>query len=345
MIITRLVGLVILGALLVVYVPHVRHATFVYEDDRALTTGVWAAPLSWVTTIRAGRGLTGQSWRVIRTPSSAHALNLALHALNVLLTGLLFWQIRRDRWVALGAASIMALHPLTIEGVAYATSRAELLAACGAVTALVCVTSGRRAWIVLMPVALLVSYTGKETGLVAIGLIPLVLWLQGARRWAAGLLAGVVAIGAATVAIAWPTVVRIVTQGQMPGTSIDSLSWGLIQAAAVWRLVILSVWPAWLSPTPDVPPSLLLGIVSAVFLIALLECAWRARSRAPLFTAGVLWCAIVAAPRFLVRTPLSPFNEHQWYLAMPGVACVLLSMIEIVAAWCEARWGRRLCPA
>lgn len=43
---------------------------------------------------------------------------------------------------------------------------------------------------------------------------------------------------------------------------------------------------------------------------------------------GIVWCALVALPRFFVRTPLSPFNEHQWYLALPGVACVISGLIE-----------------
>lgn len=342
--ITRLLaGLAILAALLVVYVPHVRHATFVFEDDRSLYQGAVATPLSWAT-ITTGRGITKQSWRVIRTPSSAHALNLALHALNALLAGLLFWHIRRDRWVACGMAGIMALHPLTIETVAYATSRAELIAAVGA---LIAVYGALCRWPVGLAVAVAgiwIAWLGKETGAIVLLLIPLVLWYRHDQRleYALWMIGGTLVI---TSALWWPYAVTLPPLGETPTARVDPLSWGLIQASAVWRLVLLSVWPGWLSVTPDIPPSLLLGLVSAVFLVACLECAWRVRHRAPLFTAGVLWCAVVAAPRFLVRTPLSPFNEHQWYLAMPGVACVLLSMIEIAAAWVAAQWGRRLCPA
>ena len=335
---TALVGLVVLVALLTLYVPHLREAASVFEDDRMLTvTGApWTARLT-------GRGLTHESWQWVRTPGASHALNLALHGLTAFLVGLVLWQITQVSWIAGNGAALVALHPLSVESVAYATSRAELIAAVGA---LVAVSGVLRRWpvgLVLAAGGLWGAWLGKETGAVALLLLPLTLWVRRDRRLedALWIMGGTVAL---TSALWWPYAITLPAIGEIPTAHIDPRSWGLIQASAVWRLVVLSVWPAWLSVSPDMPPSFWLGAWSAVLLAGLLESAWRARHQAPLFTFGVLWCAVVAAPRFIVRTPLSPFNEHQWYLALPGVACCVLAGIEALAAHVE-QWRGRPCPA
>ena len=327
-------GFALVVALLILYVPHVREATFVYEDDRSLAA---ASPDTWVKLL-SGRGLTNQSWQTIRTPQGSHAVNLALHLVNVLLVGLLGWRLTGRSWIGLGLAGLFALHPLTTESVAYATSRSELLAALGVLAALLCATARSVWWGLAVPVCLAVAYAGKETGLIGLAILPGVLWVRGERLWAE-LLAWIGVATAVTIAaIAGPAIAAL--GGEIPSAPTGPIGWALVQASAVWRLVLLSVWPAWLSVTPDVPPSLWLGLGCTVLLAALAETAWRARRHAPLFTVGVLCCALVAAPRFLVRTPLNPFNEHQWYLAVPGVACALLGLIDLTCRrWaCRSSW-------
>lgn len=340
---TRVAAAGIVLGLIGLYAGHVREATFVFEDDRSQYLTV--ADVPWQVALTTPRGLTAYSWTVIKTPPAAHALNLALHLLVVGLTGLVLWRTTGQAWVGVGGAAIMAVHPLTTETVAYAASRAELVSAIGALGALLVVTGPTIGWVGI-PLCLWGAYLGKETGALAVPLIPVVLWMRRDARlegalWVVG---GALLV---TSAIWVPTIPDWLTVGHTPQLRVDGVSWVVIQAAAVWRLVILSVWPAWLSVTPDIQPLIWQGIGSLVLLAALLECAWRARHRAPLFTLGVLWCAIVAAPRLVVRTPLSPFNEHQWYLALPGVACCLLAGIDVASAWIDARWRawRIPCPA
>lgn len=335
-----LASLAILCAVLALYASHVRNASFVFEDDRVLTSTAFS---SWGQMLTTGRGLTTESWTHIRTPSAAHALNVALHLMIVLLCGLLFWQITGVAGIGLGIAGIVALHPLTTEGVAYATSRAELIAAIGALLALLAVSATPRWPWLLVPGALLVAYAGKETGIVAVALIPLVLWAAGQRTRledALWLIGGALVV---TSAIWLPHIPALLVLGHTPRMQVGVVAWVLTQAEAVWRLIVLSVapWPGWLSASQNITgPTWIGGGAALVLLAGLLEGAWRARTSAPLLTLGIVWCAIVAAPRFLVRTPLSPFNEHQWYLAIPGVACCLMAGIDRIAAWRETT-----CPA
>ena len=335
-----LAGAAMLGAVLMVYVPHVQRATFVFEDDRSLDLVAFPG---WATMLTTGRGVTRESFRHPRSPEAAHAVNVGLHLLVVLLAGVLIWLITGTPPAGLIGAGIVALHPVTVESVAYATSRAELIAAVGALGSLVAVLVRVRGVWLLAPACLLLAYTGKETGLVAVALIPLVLWAAGRERRAADacwVIGGALAV---TSALWLPHVLRLTTIGFTPRMTVDGVSWLLTQAEAVWRLVVLSVAPFWLSVAPVPTARLVPGVAALLLLIGLIETAWRQRHTRPLLTLGIVWCAIVAVPRFLVRTPLSPFNEHQWYFAVPGVACCWMAALEALETWWVGR--RTPCPA
>lgn len=324
-------GLVVVA----LYGAHVQSGAFVYEDRRLVDP--LDRPTQWAGVMR-GRGLTYESWTLIRTPQAAHALNGALHLVVVALTGLLLWQITGSGWWAQGGAAIVALHPITVEAVAYAAGRADLIAAIGVLGALTACLAGG-AWLLVVPFAAAVAYAGKETAIVGLALLPLVLW---ARRDVRTELVAWILCGSAAIlsAIWWPRFVPMLAAGESVGLTVEPWPWLLAQAEAIWRLVVLSVAPLWLSVAPSVTGDGLPGLAALVLLAGLLEGAWRTRETHPRLAFGLLWCAIVAAPRLLVRTPGSVLNEHQWYLALPGVACVLLTGIEVVAArltaWREA---------
>lgn len=323
--------LTLLG-IVAVYGPHVSSAPFVYEDMR-LVEGL-ARPFS-VSGLARGRGLTTESWTVIRTPQASHALNLVLHLLVACLTGALLWQLTGQRLTAFGSAGIVALHPLALEGVAYAASRAELIAAVGALLAvLAATTSAAWGWAAL-PLLVGLAYAGKETGIVAIGLIPLVLWLKGERAWAARGAWLCVGLCVTAVLVATAEVAQWMAVAEYGSVRIDPDTWMAQQAVAVWRLAVLSLAPFWLSVTPDMTgTSGLSQLAAAILLCGIAEIALRCRRTAPLATFGIVWCAIVVAPRFLVRTPGSPLNEHHVYLALPGIACCWLAALEAL----DARW-------
>lgn len=331
-----LLGIVVWLA--VVYVPHVRSAAFVYEDMKYLE-GVPVAPLS--ASVLRGRGLSTDLWGVLRTPQGAHLLNILLHLAVVALSGCLLLRLTGSAWVGLAVAALMAVHPLTVQGVAYASSRGELIAAVGVLVALLCASGAHPAWWGLLPVGLGLAYLGKETGLIGVALVPLTIWLKGDRVWAWRL----VALGGSA---AWlyaithlPVVRRIAGLAEYGWLDMSPGAWIGVQLAAVWRLIVLSVAPLWLTVDPPIRMQDAQPVIPILMLMAgLAEIAWRLKDRAPLVTFGLAGMALVAAPRFLVRTPLSPFNEHQWYLAMPFVACVLVGLIQLAAEYLDARQDR-----
>lgn len=318
------------------YAQHVRSSPLVYEDWRIVREEV-RQPVTLGsllgTHLLAGRGVTKASWRVFSSPTASHALNVVLHLVAVWLVWLVGSRFL-EPWMAAGVAGIMALHPLTVETVAYAASRAELIAVIGVLGALACVTARSAWWWLAVPLCVGVAYGGKETGLIGLALIPLVLWARGDRLWAELVFWGGVAALVVIAAHAGSTLSGI---GEWPSATVSPAAWGLIQVTAIWRLVVLSVVPWWLSVSPEIPTSVWAGLASVILLAGLLESAWRARTVSPLLAFGIAWMALVAAPRLFVRTPLSPFNEHQWYLAMPGVACCLIALIDRACA----RWRPR----
>ena len=321
---TALKLLAVLALLVALYGWHVATSPFVYEDARLADAG--SEPSLGLVRMR---GLSGESWRIVQSPRASHALNLALHLMVVCLVGWLFWRLLQDAFTAWAVALITAFHPLTGETVAYAASRAELLAATGALLALLCVTTRSAwGWLGVLP-SLALAAAGKETGLVAIGLVPLVLWYQG--RPVAARLTALTAIVLSLFVLPW--LGQWAHVGELIGLTVDPLTWLGIQSVAVWRLVVLSAAPLWLSVSPEIPASGWAFSAALVLLVGSLELAWRARLTAPLLTLGIVGCALVAAPRFLVRTPTSPFNEHQWYVAMPFVACVLVAGLQACETW------------
>jgi hypothetical protein len=105
-------------------------------------------------------------------PFGYHALNILLHAANVLLVFVLFRRIFRREGPAFFAAAIWAVHPIGVESVANVAGRADLLAAAGMLGGLVVYSSGRR-FPAIFALAALAAFA-KETGAMLIALM--LLW-------------------------------------------------------------------------------------------------------------------------------------------------------------------------
>jgi Tfp pilus assembly protein PilF len=63
-------------------------------------------------------------------PFGHHAMNLALHACNVVLLFLLFSRLTGEVWRSAFAAAFFAVHPLRVESVAWVAERKDVLCAC-----------------------------------------------------------------------------------------------------------------------------------------------------------------------------------------------------------------------
>lgn len=131
------------------------------------------------------RLLTDASWYVLQKiapgPQAARWANLLLHGI----VAALVWQLARRIGVSsLGAyltAGLVLLHPLAVETVSYPAQRGELFAAIGVLTACLCAAGTWWRW----PTALVLigavgfGLLGKESAVVALGLVPLTLWVKG----------------------------------------------------------------------------------------------------------------------------------------------------------------------
>lgn len=145
-----------------------------------------------------------------------HAVNIALHAVNVwLVYGLAFFLLRRAL-AAFGAALLWAVHPIATETVANVAGRADLLATLLLLAALLLFLRGvsMRGWRVVLCAAgvFAAMFTGllaKESAAVAIGLM--LAWdvAYGFPRKDGGWISRAWLYGAAVACLALYTVVRL----------------------------------------------------------------------------------------------------------------------------------------
>ena len=129
-------------------------------------------------------------------PAGYHWVNLALHRANVALVYALGMLIFDDAALALALAAIWGLHPLLTESVTNIVGRADLLAAFGVLTGLLCyvksaAATGRRkaGWLAALVAAQTVGLFSKESAAVLPGIMLLydLLWPKPQRGARAGL--------------------------------------------------------------------------------------------------------------------------------------------------------------
>ena len=321
------VAVALMAALLCLYAGHLQQAGYVYED---LT---WQQMSQVRPSVLRPRGLTLAIWwlqqQVWSSPRLAHAINLVLHGLVVLSVYLLASRFVSRRWAWL-AASVVALHPLAVESVAYAASRSELIAALGVV--LMCWIAAGRWWrphaLVCGVMALLLGLAGKESAIVGLWLIPLV--ARQPPRWARFSRAT-----AATVAVlGLGGMVAAAQVGEAPGVHIGWADWLALQATAATRLFALTIVPVGqtIDYDYDAIPQIwrLLSIGCVTVLAGLTFWLW---SRRRLVAMGLAWMLLVVLPRLIVQTPRSYLNEHQWYLALVGWAFVVVGLVAPRTSW------------
>jgi tetratricopeptide (TPR) repeat protein len=111
-------------------------------------------------------------------PAGYHAVNLALHEINVALVYALGVLIFAETPPALVLAAIWGLHPLLTESVTNIVGRADLLAACGVLAGLLCHAMGasakgrrRVAWLAGLAAAQAIGLFSKENAAVLPGIM------------------------------------------------------------------------------------------------------------------------------------------------------------------------------
>ena len=108
-----------------------------------------------------------------------HAVNFALHAVNIALVYLLALVVFADAWPAFAMAALWAVHPVLTESVTNVVGRADLLAAFGVLGGLLCyirrgAAAGgwrRAAWTLALAAAAAIGIFAKESGVVLVAVI------------------------------------------------------------------------------------------------------------------------------------------------------------------------------
>lgn len=303
------------------YWSHVQSAGWVYEDGKARQASAGVMGVH--------RPLTALTWRVIDTPQRAHLLSLGLHLAVVGLAGLFAWRIGFSG-ATVGLLVLMtALHPMTVETVAYAAARSELLAAIGLLFAMVCAAGAWwRPWPALgMAVGLVWALLSKETAIIGLIMIPLTWWLQHrtppVTAWLYGLVLLWLAGVAAWAAIGLPSISSLLTLGGSMAwqTTVAHLpDWAFAQSAAAGRLLWSSVTLTGFTVDADID-SIGWGmrILAVYALLGVGWLAWHLRRTHAGVTFGLTWMLAAILPRLLVQTPRSYLNEHQFYFPFLGL--------------------------
>ena len=135
------VALLLLGGVLLVYLP-VRDHPFISYDNSLYVTQNWRVQegLSWENVKWALVALEAGFWHPLTwlshmadcqfyglTPRGHHVTNLVIHAVNV---GVLFWvlqQMTGALWCSAVVAGMFGLHPLNVESVAWVAERKNVL--------------------------------------------------------------------------------------------------------------------------------------------------------------------------------------------------------------------------
>lgn len=246
-----------------------------------------------------------------------HGVNVAVHLVN----GILLWALLVPAGVVptFWMTALWLLHPIQSQAVNYVSARPDLLMT--TMVLLMLWASQRTTWsrIVLTGSCALLAMLAKESGVVVLALLPL--WLVWQRRWEWRW--GVAVTGLACVMgwmafrLAYPlSAIRAYTAPAPHGPFWSAA----VQAAALWRLLALVVWPVGFTIDHDfdlVGPGL--ALLAAGALVAVIVMAWRARARWPAAAFGVAWVLLALAPRFVVPLP-DYVGERHCYLAFLGLA-------------------------
>ncbi|MCH1572259.1 MAG: hypothetical protein L7S64_13010 [Longimicrobiales bacterium] len=292
-------------------------------------------------------------------PSWFHGVNVVLHAA---VTALVFLLASGLSGPVLGtvAAALFAIHPVHVEAVANVVGRAELLAAAGAIGAVLLyrldsrlARDGDRSWrrgcvFVATLVALLIALASKESAFVVPGLFLLVDWFDARSeggRWGDTVRRHGGLWIAALALTAWWLWLWVGIQGDLSGAR-GKVAPGLQGAGLIDRLVAMApvslhyvrllLVPAQLSAdySPDFLPVAdgvtLAGVAGALVVVLSLAVAYSVRDRAAPVSLGIAWTAgsLLIVSNVLVPTEIL-LAERTLYLASVGTVIAVAWLLVL----------------
>ncbi len=337
------------------------------DDWRIFENESLTRPLSWDSVYWAFSPETSRTyvqpltWLLFRinvagfgaAPRLFHAESVVAHGVVVVLLFLLLQRLTRKPAASFVACVLFALHPLTVEPVAWASELNALLASIFALVALHAYVGYARAPSVGRGASVLVAYVGSllakpwlfglPFAMLALDFWPLGRWpaeAHGERSAPARRLllekVPLVVVGAGW---AWWSMHQMEPAGRSSATSGPGLGLRLVHApVAVVRYLGKLVWPVDLAieyPFPVHVP-LWQGLVALAVCVCLTAAAFRARRRAPSLLAGWGWFLAIIAPTLgIVQAGKWPAIADRFaYLPMVGI---IVGLVFASAQFLERR--------
>jgi len=286
-----------------------------------------------------------------REPAGYHLMNLALHALNILLVYALGIMILENTVAAFAMAALWTVHPLLVESVTNIVGRADLLAGFGVLSGLGChlrarMAAGRKRllWLAALVAAQTIGLFSKESAAILPGLMALYdftwrrmeKWRERALPYLL-LLAPFGAFFYARAHIGTHLEVRF-TENALVGASFFTARMTAIKV--IGKFLWLFLWPDRLSADYSFKAIPLVtgltnwedskALIALICCAALIALAIRFRERKPLFFfLGFFFIALAPTANllFLVGTIMA-----ERFMYLPAVAlcgCVVIGAREI----------------
>ena len=269
-------------------------------------------------------------------PAAHHAVNAAFHALNAVLVFLMLERLTGARGRSVLAAAAFAVHPLTVESVAWVSERKNVLSGMFWMLAVLAYaryvkTRSRRAYVgvfALMALGLMAKPTA-----VTLPLVLLVLdgWPLGRfrRDWRTIARLALEKAPLLALSLASSAVTLLALSRGAHLTPVDSVPLPSRMANAVWSLVTYArqvVWPtrlAVLYPHAGALP----GWRTAAALAVIAAAAWlvlrRGRDR-PYLATGLAWSVLPLVPVLgLIQSGQQSHADRFFYIPLVGVGIVL----------------------
>jgi tetratricopeptide (TPR) repeat protein len=287
-------------------------------------------------------------------PAWHHGVNVLLHGANAVLLFLLLESLTGARGRSAFAAGLFAVHPLTVESVAWVTERKDVLSGLFWMLAMLAYAryarSERRGWLAVAGVLMALGLMAKPT-LVMLPLVLLALdhWplgrLRGGRPRRARLLAEKIPLLALAAASAAVTVLAHARGGHLASTEAQPLASRILNA--LWSLAVYLrkvIWPADLAvlyPQDPAGVPLARALLAALALgLACLAAVRAARSRPYLLT-GLAWSLLALFPVLgLIQTGRQALADRFMYVPLAGVGILVAWGLRDLAAV-----HRRVAPA
>ncbi|HEX4130778.1 MAG TPA: tetratricopeptide repeat protein [Pirellulales bacterium] len=349
--------IILVGGTVAAFAPALR-AGWQWDDDDYVTRNDALQSIAGLKRIWTTLGATPQYYPLVFTtfwlehhawgddPRGYHAVNVALHAANVVLLFALLSGLKLPG--AFWCALLFAIHPVQVETVAWVTERKNLLSTffylLAALAYLRFDHRGRAGWYLLALVLFVAALLSKTTACTLPAAILLVVWWRdsrvGLRHWLAAvpMFAIGLAMGIVTAHVERSVVLELAAPTDIAG--LGRLERLLIAGRALWFYAAKLVWPtnlafcyerwhvdrhaaAWYLPT--------MAAIAVLTLLVAMRCRL---GRGP--AAAVLFFAVTLLPAlgFVdIETMRYTFvADHYQYLACVGLFALAASGLGAVAA-------------